>query len=103
MASSSLRLLVALLCSEKRRARRQQSPTVPTHRSAGEQTVSMGLARAARRQIALSPLISAKDVAHDESYADEQKDYSCQSDSKRAISVAGRRDEETNNDTPEAD
>jgi hypothetical protein len=82
-----------------------KSSKASAHRSAGGLTVCTDLAPAgsAARQIALSPFISAKDVARDESYTDEQKDYSCQSDSERAISVAGRREEETNNDTREAD
>ena len=91
------------LCSEKRCDRRQIFNGVGASIRGRIDRLYGPCACSAGRQIALSPFISAKDVARDESYTDEQKDYSCQSDSERAISVAGRREEETNNDTREAD
>ena len=69
----------------------------------GAQNASVGFASIEYvAPMALPPFISAEDVADDESYSNKQKDRSCESEPERAIAVAGRYDEEPDNDTSEA-
>ncbi len=54
-------------------------------------------------QIALSPFISAKDVARDESYTDERRTTPANPIPNEPYRLPDGREEETNNDTREAD